>query len=86
MIIININFIVIPELTMGGRHSKRSVDINSTPKKDADGGQVTEKLEKIEEGDVVKVQNGHAEPVTQVSSLLLFWSWINELTNESNPK
>lgn len=53
---------------MGARQSKRSVDISATPKKDAEGEQSAERLEKLEEGDVIKVQNGnapHAETPTQ---------------------
>lgn len=45
---------------MGARQTKRSVDISTTPKKEKGEGVVEEKLEKIEEQDLAKVQNGSA--------------------------
>ncbi|KAK9508180.1 hypothetical protein O3M35_007901 [Rhynocoris fuscipes] len=51
---------------MGARQTKRSVDISTTPKKEKDGV-AEEKLEKIEDQDLAKVQNGTAHSENQIA-------------------
>lgn len=61
---------------MGARQTKRSVDISTTPKKEKGEGVVEEKLEKIEEQDLAKVQNGsaHSTENNQVCEWKSFFS------------